>query len=498
MIRVVRLQDVPATFYVGPAGIVVASALPEVAEIEAGKVWQQSQDKLSVIPAVLGDGTSGDFQSFTDEAAIKDYLYARQVLSDQEIQMVAGWLGNRIAPVPEIGERKKASDIHTRVEQVPAPEKVAGKLECLAGPAGIVVLGEDAQEAHELARQIWEKFDRKLAPVPAVLGQYSSVEGVRAFPDTAAITEYLNGADYLNAKEIAAVQDWLKDRSKPVPKISEKKKKPPVAEVKQTPPPDKVKAEPPAPPPDKKEVRLVAGPGGVILFGHDVAAVQAAAQQIYLNSAGTIVPVPAIKGKHSPAPGVMAFPDREAAKKYVQEGNEFSSEELNILRNWIENPGSPAPRLVRRPAQQAAVQTATPPPRPSPITRSRWHKVSQLLFWIMLAPFATQLGLLLFFAVADENVVLAAWFLAAFIRFWAFFARDAGSPVYWRWPFLIGGGAVDLWLGLYLLAPERPPHPWSDWQADPIFAAILLAMAAISVIRGIWGIIPGNRLHSLS
>lgn len=497
MIRLVRLQDVPATFYVGPAGIVVASELPEVAEIEAGKVWEQSGGKLAPIPAVLGDGPGSDLQSFTDEATIKDYLYARQILSDQEVQMVASWLRNRTAPVPEIGKQKEP-DVQTRVEKIPVPEKPSSGVEYLAGPAGLVVLGEDAQEAYEVARQIREQFNRKLSPVPAVLGQYSSVDGVRAFLDKVAVAEYLNGADLLNQKEITAVLNWLKDRSKPVPVISEKKKKPPAAEVKQTPPPDKAKAEP-ASPSDNKGIRLVVGPGGVILFGHDIAEVQAAAKRLYLQAAGSFVPIPAIKGKRSPAPDVMAFPDIEAAKKYTEENRVFSSEELHILKHWAQTSGSPVPILARRPAAQAATVTTTALlPRPYSSTRSRWNRGSQVLFWAMLAPFAVQLGVLLFLTVAEENVVLGAWFLAAFIRFWAFFARDAGSPVYWRWPFLIGGGAVDLWLGLYLLAPERLPHPWSDWQVDSIFAAILLTMAAISVIRGIWGIIPDNRVRSLS
>jgi hypothetical protein len=482
---------------VGPAGIVVASELPEVAEIEAGKVWEQSGGKLSAIPAVLGDRPASDLQTFKDEAAIKNYLYARQILNDQEIQMVAGWLRNRIAPVPVIGERKKEPDVQHNPPGVRAPEKPAGKVDYQVGPAGIVVLGEDAQEAQEVARQIWEQFGRKLAPVPAVLGQYSSVEGVRAFPDKVAIAEYLNGADHLNPKEIQAVLNWLKDRSKPVPVISEKKKKPPVAQVKQTVPPDKVKTEP-APPSGKNEneVRLVIGLGGLVLFGHDIAAVQAAAQRIYLESAGTIVPILAVRGTRSPAPGVMAFPDPEAARKHVQEANVFSSEEFQILKNWAQNPGSPVPRLVRRPAAQATVTTATPPPRPSltpGFIRSIWDKASRLLFWAMLVPFVIQLFVLLSAALEDLvqlEITMSFWFGVAVLRFLALLGRRLFG---WDWPLLIFGGLVELGTGMRLLEPEAQISqviPWLGWQIDPSFlGVILVVMGFISIAAGIQRIV---------
>lgn len=120
--RTVRLQDVPATFYVGPVGVLAVSEFPLIAETEAKRVWENSGGVISAIPAVLAprleapQGRVEGVLALRDEAAIKGYLKGNHLLDDDEVDMVAGWLGNRQAPVPAI--RDKRGRYHLRGEAV--------------------------------------------------------------------------------------------------------------------------------------------------------------------------------------------------------------------------------------------------------------------------------------------------------------------------------------------------------------------------------------------
>lgn len=121
-LRRVALEGIPATFYVGPAGVLAVAEHPLIAEAEARRVWEGSSGALSAIPAVLDprlkepEGRVGGVMALRDEGAVQDYLRGGRLLDDDEVDMVAGWLRNRSCPVPSI--RPKGGRYRLREEEV--------------------------------------------------------------------------------------------------------------------------------------------------------------------------------------------------------------------------------------------------------------------------------------------------------------------------------------------------------------------------------------------
>ena len=107
-VRRVVLDDTPAIFYVGPAGVLVAAEFPLIADTEARRVWEDSGRAISALPVVLNpslkepQGRVGGVLALWDEGAIKAYLRGKRLLDDDEVKEVAGWLRNRTSPVPSI------------------------------------------------------------------------------------------------------------------------------------------------------------------------------------------------------------------------------------------------------------------------------------------------------------------------------------------------------------------------------------------------------------
>lgn len=110
--RRVALEDVPATFYVGPVGVLVVSEFTLTAETEAKRVLEDSKGAIPAIPVVRAPGLKAPqgrmegMLALRDEEAIRDYLRGKRLLDDDEVDMVAGWLANRQAPVPVIRDKR--------------------------------------------------------------------------------------------------------------------------------------------------------------------------------------------------------------------------------------------------------------------------------------------------------------------------------------------------------------------------------------------------------
>lgn len=121
-VRRVVLDDTPATFYVGPAGVLVVAEFPLIADTEAKRVWEDSGRAISALPVVLNpnlkepQGRVGSVLALRDEGAIKEYLRGKRLLDDDEVKEVAGWLRNRTSPVPSI--RPKGGRYRLRGEEV--------------------------------------------------------------------------------------------------------------------------------------------------------------------------------------------------------------------------------------------------------------------------------------------------------------------------------------------------------------------------------------------
>jgi len=120
--RRVTLERVPATFYVGPAGVLVVAEFPLIAETEARRVWEGSGRAISALPVVLNpelrepQGRVDGVLALRDEGAIKDYLRGKRLLDNDEVDLVAGWLQNRTCPAPSI--RPKGGRYRLREEEV--------------------------------------------------------------------------------------------------------------------------------------------------------------------------------------------------------------------------------------------------------------------------------------------------------------------------------------------------------------------------------------------
>lgn len=120
--RRVVLDKIPATFYVGPVGVLVVAEHCLIAETEAKRVWEDSGGAISALPVVLAprlkepQGRVGGVLALRDEGAIRDYLRGERLLDDDEVDPVAGWLQNRQAPVPSI--RNKKGRYHLKGEEV--------------------------------------------------------------------------------------------------------------------------------------------------------------------------------------------------------------------------------------------------------------------------------------------------------------------------------------------------------------------------------------------
>jgi hypothetical protein len=120
--RQVTLERVPATFYVGPAGVLVVAEFPLIAETEARRVWEGSGRAISALPVVLNpklkepQGRVDGVLALRDEGAIKDYLRGKRLLDNDEVDLVAGWLQNRTCPAPSI--RPKGGRYRLREEEV--------------------------------------------------------------------------------------------------------------------------------------------------------------------------------------------------------------------------------------------------------------------------------------------------------------------------------------------------------------------------------------------
>ncbi|GIW31512.1 MAG: hypothetical protein KatS3mg071_1686 [Meiothermus sp.] len=107
-LRRVALEGIPATFYVGPVGVLAVAEHPLVAETEARRVREDSQGAIPAIPVVRAPGLKepqGRVEgvlALRDEAAILDYLRGKPWLDETEVDQVAGWLYNRTAAPPVI------------------------------------------------------------------------------------------------------------------------------------------------------------------------------------------------------------------------------------------------------------------------------------------------------------------------------------------------------------------------------------------------------------
>lgn len=107
-----KLTDVPATFYVGPAGVLVVADFPLIAQSEALRVWEGSGGAIAAVPAVLdprlkeAQDRVGGVLAFRDEGAIRDYLQGGHLLDNDEVDRVAGWLRNRTCPVPTLRDKR--------------------------------------------------------------------------------------------------------------------------------------------------------------------------------------------------------------------------------------------------------------------------------------------------------------------------------------------------------------------------------------------------------
>jgi len=110
--RRVVLNDTPAIFYVGPAGVLVVAEFPLIADTEARRVWEDSGRAISALPVVLNpnlkepQGRVNGVLALRDEGAIKEYLGGKYALDNNEVNQVAGWLYNRQAPPPVISPKK--------------------------------------------------------------------------------------------------------------------------------------------------------------------------------------------------------------------------------------------------------------------------------------------------------------------------------------------------------------------------------------------------------
>jgi hypothetical protein len=106
--REVRISDIPATFYVGPVGVLVVAEHPRLAELEARRVREDSGGAIAALPVVLAPGLQepqgriDGVLALRDDGAIREYLRGRRALDNDEVDQVAGWLRNRRAPVPAI------------------------------------------------------------------------------------------------------------------------------------------------------------------------------------------------------------------------------------------------------------------------------------------------------------------------------------------------------------------------------------------------------------
>lgn len=228
-VRRVRLKDVPATFYVGPAGVLVVSEFYLVADTEARKVWENSGGRLPVLPAVIGQGMAGSVRVFKDEEELKAYLRGGEKLDSREVRAVAGWLRNQSLPLPEIQEKEgryhlgadEVIGAKEEIPQGPVVQRYDFVVTFYVGPAGIVIVSETGLIADSEARMVWEMSGRTLSALPVVIGRVST-GSVRTFADQKAVTEYLRGAEKLDEREIRGVAGWLKRRDSPVPKIRKK------------------------------------------------------------------------------------------------------------------------------------------------------------------------------------------------------------------------------------------------------------------------------------
>jgi hypothetical protein len=231
-VRRVRLENIPATFYVGPAGVLVASEFYLVADTEARKVWEKSGGRLPVLPAVIRKEGAGSVRVFKDEEELKAYLRGGEKLDSQEVRAVAGWLTNQSLPLPEIQEKEGRYHLHAdevigakeEIPQGPVVQRYGFAVTFYVGPAGIVIVSEAGLIADSEARMVWEMSGRKLSALPAVIGS-AGTGSVRSFADKTAVIAYLRGAEKLDEREIRAVAGWLKRRDSPVPKIRKKWKR---------------------------------------------------------------------------------------------------------------------------------------------------------------------------------------------------------------------------------------------------------------------------------
>jgi hypothetical protein len=133
--RVVRLEGIPAAFYVGPVGVLVVAEHALIATTEAKRVWEDSGGGISAIPAVMAptlseaQGRVEGVLALRDEGAIREYLRGQPNLDGDEVDAVAGWLYNRQTPAPTL--RDKTGRYRLKGERV-----VEGKTE--APPAFVV------------------------------------------------------------------------------------------------------------------------------------------------------------------------------------------------------------------------------------------------------------------------------------------------------------------------------------------------------------------------
>ncbi|MER3490579.1 MAG: hypothetical protein C4328_11990 [Meiothermus sp.] len=111
-VRRVKLAVLLATFYVGPAGVLVVAEFPLIARTEAQRVWEGSGGAIPAVPAVLDprlkepQGRVDGVLALRDEGAIRDYLRGGHGLDEDEVDQVAGWLKNRHLPVPTLRDKR--------------------------------------------------------------------------------------------------------------------------------------------------------------------------------------------------------------------------------------------------------------------------------------------------------------------------------------------------------------------------------------------------------